>query len=382
MISFKSCAKAGLAALAAAVMLSVSGCTSIREYWQYYVWRDTSPREATGYYQHAEAEVVPDRLQVPEGLDNPVTDPLMEIPPLPPQAAAGRVGEDLDVRAPVAPLRSDLGLRSAWSGGEAYVWFEPNGAHGITDEDQAWMLLGKVLQRLNVGVGKLTPDAYEVTTASADYNEYGGPYTAQDSVTGALRYNQIYRLRVGRNAAGNLGIATQLIGSMTMLSGGHLIEDLLGPIELERFGMGFSNHIIRELEQEAAASQTVEATYEITLGQDDNGHEAIFVSAPYEMTWEKVRAMLPKYGAEIKEYSVTQGTVKFEVEDEDPEFWQERGVNSFNLEEGSYVIRVGLEKGKSGITFYDKDDKPLQPAQVDRIYPGFSQALSKEFALF
>ncbi|MCR5536302.1 MAG: outer membrane protein assembly factor BamC [Succinivibrio sp.] len=364
------------------LMCALSGCSLVHEYWHVYT-KDigTSQREATGYYQHAKAKEVRTELVVPEGLDKPVKDPTLDIPASVINAQ-GSVGKEMDVRAPVAPLRSEQGLHSQWMNNEAIVWFEPNGAHGITDEDVAWELLQRVLREMQIKVGKVTEDAYELTTMSADFDEFGAPYNISDLGTRANRYRQIYRIRVGRNSANTLGIATQLIGSMTMLAGGHLMRDVLTPIEQERFAMGFSNQIIHRLEKDMAELRKVPDTLQVTLDKDKNGQQSLMVNAQFEQTFNVLKQMLPEYHWKINEYSLSHGTFKVEVTEEDADFYRSRGVDNFSLEDGDYIVRVGWEQGKSVITFCDSKDIPLEGNVVNRIYSGFSQALTRAFARY
>lgn len=383
MAKFKQTALGVLSATAiAAALAQLQGCSFVQEYYEYYLGGiDEGARQPTGYEDVTEAKQEADRISVPADLDEPQKDASLEIPPVSPQVLKYPVGDDLDIRAPVAPLRSELGLHSQWLNGEAIVWFESDGEHGVHSEAEAWKLLDKVLKSMRVNPGKVNPDEYSLTTAVADFDEYGAPYNAADLGSGAMRYRQVYRIRVGRNAADELGIASTLIGSMTMLPRtGRNIENILTPIELERFSMGFSNSIIHVLEREQEQKLENDGALSIVLGRDHNNQECIVVDAKYDEVWDALRNMLPKYGWNIAEYSLTNGTLKIEADDQEPETFSSRGVDSFAVEEDDYIVRLGEENGRSVITFYDEDDKSLPASTVDHIYSGFSQALSRELA--
>lgn len=364
-----------------AAQFSACGITDVaQDYWEYYTGDvNESLREPTGYYQHAELKQLPDRLQVPAGLENPPQDPNMKVPDLPPGAEAMPVGEKMDIRAPIAPLRSVVGVHSQWRAGEAIVWFEPNGAHGITTEPEAWYLLGSVLKGMHVLPGKVSPNDYMLTTRSADFNEFGAPYNEADLGSRAIRYRQIYRVRIGRSESGDLGIATSLIGSMTLLASTQKnVEDLLSPIELQRFAMGFSNQIIHVLENRAKAIKEIPAIVNVVLAKDSNKRDCFMVNVPFDITWKVLREMLPKYEWQVESYSLSKGTIKVTIEDDDPDIYHDQGVDSFALEEDDYIIRVGVEGQNCVITFYDRNDKALDGSLVMRMYSGFSQALSRE----
>ena len=277
---------AALVAIGAIPALTLSGCVTIRNYWQEYFGMDKSSREPTGYYEHSDAEVTNNRIVVPQSLDNPGINPELQIPVVNKKLLTGPVGEAVDVRAPTAPYRSDVGCHTQWSSGEAIVWFENDGSHGIKTEDDAWMLLASVLKTMNVAVGKIAQGQYVLTTIARDFTEFGKPYDDTDADLGLKRYKQIYQIRVGRNAQGEIGIATKLVGSMTSLSSGTKMKDVLDMIEQERFAMGFSNQIIHEIDTKNQQSAYDPDNLIVSLGQDNNNHDAILVEAPFETTME------------------------------------------------------------------------------------------------
>ncbi len=372
----------GITAFAAS-LLSLQGCEIAKEYYEYYLGGiDEGARQPTGYEDLKGVKQESDRLKVPEGLQDPMQDPAMRVPEVSAAALKYPVGDDLDIRAPVAPFRSEMGLHSQWLNGEAIVWFEQGGDHNVHSERDAWKLLDKVLKTMRVNPGKISADDYSLTTAAADFDEFGAPYNAADLGSGAIRYRQIYRIRVGRNDAGDLGIASTLIGSMTMLPRtGRNIENILTPIELERFSMGFSNSIIHVLEKGREEQLQQQGELSISLGRDHNNQEAVLVAAKYDDVWNALRNMLPRFGWRISEYSLTNGTIKVDLDDQELETYQKQHVDSFALDEEEYIIRVGEEDGKCVISFYDEDDKALDNSTVDRIYSGFSQALSRELSI-
>lgn len=367
----------------ASALTQLQGCGLAQEYYEYYLGGiDEGARQPTGYENLKDVKQEPDKLKVPEGMSVPPQDPSMKVPDISAKALKYPVGDDLDIRAPVAPLRSELGLHSQWQNGEAIVWFETDGEHGVHSERDAWRLLDKVLKTMRINPGKVSADDYSLTTAVADFDEFGSHYNAADMGSGAMRYRQVYRIRIGRNSSGELGIASTLIGSMTVLPRtGRNIENILTPIELERFSMGFSNSVIHVLEKAHEDELQQQGELSISLGRDHNNQESIIVAARYEDVWNGLRNMLPRFGWQITEYSLTNGTIKVDLDDQEAETYQKQHVDSFALDEEEYVLRVGEENGRCVITFYDEDDKALPAATVDRIYSGFSQALSRELSV-
>lgn len=370
---------AALVAIGAIPALTLSGCVTIRNYWQEYFGMDKSSREPTGYYEHTDAEVTNNRIVVPQSLDNPGINPELQIPVVNKKLLTGPVGEAVDVRAPTAPFRSDVGCHTQWSSGEAIVWFENDGSHGIKTEDDAWMLLASVLKTMNVAVGKIAQGQYVLTTIARDFTEFGKPYDDTDADLGLKRYKQIYQIRVGRNAQGEIGIATKLVGSMTSLSSGTKMKDVLDMIEQERFAMGFSNQIIHEIDSKNQQSAYDPDNLIVSLGQDNNNHDAILVEAPFETTMELLNGMLPRCGWKINSHSVAKAEYEVEVLDSADDLIKLGANIRLDIKHGKYKIRLGIHGSSTAITFYDEKDAPLPSQDVSRLYPGFADVLVDEF---
>ena len=370
---------AALVAIGAIPALTLSGCVTIRNYWQEYFGMDKSSREPTGYYEHTDAEVTNNRIVVPQSLDNPGINPELQIPVVNKKLLTGPVGEAVDVRAPTAPYRSDVGCHTQWSSGEAIVWFENDGSHGIKTEDDAWMLLASVLKTMNVAVGKIAQGQYVLTTIARDFTEFGKPYDDTDADLGLKRYKQIYQIRVGRNSQGEIGIATKLVGSMTSLSSGTKMKDVLDMIEQERFAMGFSNQIIHEIDTKNQQSTYDPDNLIVSLGQDNNNHDAILVEAPFETTMELLNGMLPRCGWKINSHSVAKAEYEVEVLDSADDLIKLGANIRLDIKHGKYKIRLGIHGSSTAITFYDENDAPLPSQEVSRLYPGFADVLVDEF---
>ena len=370
---------AALVAIGAIPALTLSGCVTIRNYWQEYFGMDKSSREPTGYYEHSDAEVTNNRIVVPQSLDNPGINPELQLPVVNKKLLTGPVGEAVDVRAPTAPYRSDVGCHTQWSSGEAIVWFEHDGSHGIKTEDDAWMLLASVLKTMNVAVGKIAQGQYVLTTIARDFTEFGKPYDDTDADLGLKRYKQIYQIRVGRNAQGEIGIATKLVGSMTSLSSGTKMKDVLDMIEQERFAMGFSNQIIHDIDTKNQQSAYDPDNLIVSLGQDNNNHDAILVEAPFETTMELLNGMFPRCGWKINSHSVAKAEYDVEVLDSADDLIKLGANIRLDIKHGKYKIRLGIHGSSTAITFYDEKDAPLSSQEVSRLYPSFADVLVDEF---
>lgn len=232
---------------------------------------------------------------------------------------------------------------------------------------------------MNVAVGKIAQGQYVLTTIARDFTEFGKPYDDTDADLGLKRYKQIYQIRVGRNAQGEIGIATKLVGSMTSLSSGTKMKDVLDMIEQERFAMGFSNQIIHEIDTKNQQSTYDPDNLIVSLGQDNNNHDAILVEAPFETTMELLNGMLPRCGWKINSHSVAKAEYEVEVLDSADDLIKLGANIRLDIKHGKYKIRLGIHGSSTAITFYDEKDSPLPSQEVSRLYPGFADVLVDEF---
>ncbi|MCI6906174.1 MAG: outer membrane protein assembly factor BamC [Succinatimonas sp.] len=368
-------------AVSAIPAVSLSGCVTVKNYWQGVFGMDKSTREPTGYYEHADSEIARNTIVVPQGLNNPGLNEELAIPAVSQKQLEGPVGVAVDVRAPTAPFRSDVGCHSQWSQGEAIVWFEADGSHGIHTEDDAWMLLASVLKGMNVGVGKIAQGEYVLTTIARDFNEYGTTYSNDDDDMGLKRYQQIYQIRVGRNGAGEIGIACRLLASSTSLSNGKTMGDTLTLIEQERFAMGFSNQILHEIYLKNQQSMYDPDNLVVTLGLDDNDHDAILVEAPFQTTMFLLNDLYPKIGWKVTGHSVEKAQYDIEVVDSSDDFFTS-DTHPLNIPHGKYKLRLGVHGSAVAITFYDEKDSPVKSNIVANLYQGFADALVEEYKNF
>lgn len=380
MSNFKPKKLAMAVALGTMVATVIPGCVTVKNYKQEFLGMDKSSRESTGYYDYKEAKLKRNTIVVPDNLDNPGENTDLQIKFRNLDSINGKLGEEVDVRPPTAPYRSDLGLHSQWASGEAIVWFEVNGPHGIHTEDDAWMLLDKVLRSMRVGVGKVGNGEYILTTLPRDYDEYGKTYSESDEDEGLLRYTQVYQIRVGRNHAGEIGIATKVISSSTSLSNNHSMDDLLSLVEQERFSMGFSNNIVHEISLKNEVAQYDPDNLVVTLGRDNNNHDAILVEAPFDTTSKLLAMTFPRIGWSVKTHSVEKAQYEVEVLDSQDQMVKLFKTRGLPIDHGSYKIRIGLMPNACAVTFYDKDDNPLPSRVVSDIYPGFADQLVEEFS--
>lgn len=357
-----------LAAGSTAIMVSACGANS----------SDDSLRTPTGYYDHAEAKEGSDPLKVPAGITPPYTDKTFDIPVVSPSEKSRQmIGENMDIRPPVVSQVTESGVDIVRKDENAVVWFLPYNQFNIRDEHLAWSYLTEALKYMKIPVAATNEARYELTTGSSRFNACGEPYDEVSDSVLAESFNQVYQIKVGHAQQGQIGYFIALKSSTSS-------ETAQEPtlVHKANFTSGFANALIKTMSIQNMASEVIPDYVEVVLGRDNNDQDALIVNAGYNSTWNVMRGTLDSYGMKVEEYSISRSTYKVEISEEDPEFYRSQGVEPFGLPEGTYIVRLAVSGDNTVITFYNEDDKPITAAQTARLYPGFSRAITQQFAVY
>lgn len=338
---------------------------------------DTTLMTPTGYYEHAEAKVLPDPIKTAPGValykDNNFAIPAVS----PTEVSEGLVGEKMDVRPPVVSQVSESGVDILNKGESAVVWFLPYNSFNVTNEETAWRYLNSSLSYLKLPIASRDDTQYVIRTAEFNYNDFGEPYDDISKDLEASSFSQTYEIQVGHAQQGQIGYF------ITLLSSKHNKSSFeLTPVQKSSFTVGFGNTLIKSLSLQAKGADVIPDYVQVTLGRDNNSQEALVVSAPYNTTWNVMRGTLDQYGMSVEEYSISRSTFTIKVSEEDSDFYRNLGIEPFLLESGEYIVRLAVSGDNTLITFYDEDDKPLNANKVAALYAGFSKALAQQFALY
>jgi outer membrane protein assembly factor BamC len=91
--------------------------------------------------------------------------------------------------------------------------------------------------------------------------------------------------------------------------------------------------------------------------------------------------VLPAYGFTIKDTQQSLGWIDVEYDEPDSEFWKAKGAEPFKLEEDKYRFQLGeMTGGKTSITLFDKDKKPVASGVISQMYISLSEAFAKGLA--
>lgn len=366
--------------------LTLSACSSVNSAWDYFTNdNDPSLRTPTGYYEHSTVTERVDPLKVPAGLSAPYTDRSLDIPPLEiSKESASLVGENMDVRPPVVPQIGRVGAEIVSVNDSAIVWFLPYGKLSVSSTAQAWQYLNSILSYLKLNVSEYSDERMSLVTAPADFNASGEPYDDASLETGALRYKQSYRVEVGHSAQGQVGYVVSLVSSDTLESDSDSsFNETLNLRQKRSFTVGFANTLIKTLILQTSPQEVVPDNVSVLLARDHNDQDALSVQAPYNPTWNVMHGVLSQYGFTVSKYSVSSSSYNVKFSEEDPDYYAQHGIQSFNLESGEYVIRLGVgPNNTTTLTFFNEDDKPLPAISVAALYSGMSKAIAQEFAKY
>lgn len=360
-----------------AVMLSA--CSAVSDAWNFVYDSDGDQlRTPTGFYDHANAQEYQDPLSVPSDLTEPYADHSIDVPYVSvSDQSRTMVGERMDVRPPVVSQVNDLGLEVLEQNGDAVVWFLPYNSFNIHSVDDAWTMLNYALNFLKIPAAESDVSNYTVVTGAADYTAAGAPYDRASDDLDAARYRQVYKVNVGTAPQGLIGLYVSLQSSAT-----NAANKSMNLRQQQSFTVGFANTLMRGLEQQQRQEDVIPDQVNVFLGRDNNDQDALIVNAPYQATWNVMRGVLSQYGFTVDEYSVSRSSFKVDYDEEDPSFYRKQGLEPFNLEGEEYLFRLAVSGEQTLITIYDKDDHPLKSQVVAALYPGLSQAIAREFAIY
>lgn len=119
----------------------------------------------------------------------------------------------------------------------------------------------------------------------------------------------------------------------------------------------------------------------LELGLDNNELSAWIADGSFEQVWRRLNQVLPAYGFTIKDTQQSLGWIDVEYDEPDAEFWQAKGAEPFKLEEDKYRFQLGeMAGGKTSITLFDKDKKPVASGVISQMYISLSEAFAKGVA--
>ena len=119
----------------------------------------------------------------------------------------------------------------------------------------------------------------------------------------------------------------------------------------------------------------------LQLGLDNNELSAWIAEGSFDQVWRRLNQVLPAYGFAIKDTQQSLGWIDVEYEEPGAEFWKAKGSEPFKLEEEKYRFQLGeMAGGKTSITLFDKDKKPVSSGVISQMYISLSEVFAKGLA--
>ena len=338
-------------------------------------------KQANHDFDYQDAKLVTRPFTVPAGLQTPPFSNDFKVPPLSSAAQSAPVGGDIDVRAPIQLLTLVPGSRVEAQGDYSVLWFTARSVNQHVDNDIWRQLLG-FLDRRGIAISDLNIQARTVDTDWFYADERLDPWTPAAEEADKLQGHQRYRFTITSDAVRHrTGLTSQLLAHEAFREGDR-DDTPLTQFDQRRYAGYMLNQVVADYDRQLRAGEIrpLTARAAMTLGVDDNGLTAWLVDAPFSTTWQRLITLLPKLNFEITSKPESKGLIIVDYDEPDADFWKEHDLEPFGLDSGTYHLQLGEYKGKTSITLFDEDKKPVPASVVSKMYLGLSKAFGREQA--
>ncbi|MGL4205276.1 MAG: outer membrane protein assembly factor BamC [Aeromonadaceae bacterium] len=349
----------------------LAGCGSVAE-----------RKQANHDFEYLDAKLVTKPFQIPAGLQTPPYGSEYKIPPLAAAVSNGPVGDAVDVRSPVQILNLVPGSRAETSGNNVTLWFT---ARSVTQnvDNEVWNQLVGFLTRRGIVVANLDPVARTLDTDWFYATARLTPWSEAAKENDETQVHQRYRFQLKTDPAlHRTGLTAELLSHEAYIDGDK-DESPLTIFERRRYSGLMLNQVAVDYDKQLRIGQVqvVNGRAAMSLGVDDNGLTAWLVDAPFEATWQRLITMLPKLNFEITSKTQSKGLIVVDYDEPDSDFWKAHDIEPFGLDSGTYRLQLGEFKGKTSITLFDEDKKPVPTSVVSKMFIGLSKAFGREQAV-
>ena len=339
-------------------------------------------KQANHDFDYQDAKLVTRPFTVPAGLQTPPFSNDFKVPPLSSAAQSAPIGGDIDVRAPIQLLTLVPGSRVEAQGDYSVLWFTARSVNQHVDNDIWRQLLG-FLDRRGIAISDLNIQARTVDTDWFYADERLDPWTPAAEEADKLQVHQRYRFTITSDAVRHrTGLTSQLLAHEAFREGDR-DDTPLTQFDQRRYAGYMLNQVVADYDRQLRAGEIrpLTARAAMTLGVDDNGLTAWLVDAPFSTTWQRLITLLPKLNFEITSKPESKGLIIVDYDEPDADFWKAHDIEPFGLDSGTYRLQLGEFKGKTSITLFDEDKKPVPTSVVSKMFIGLSKAFGREQAV-
>ncbi|MGN1393710.1 MAG: outer membrane protein assembly factor BamC [Succinivibrionaceae bacterium] len=354
--------------------LILSACTGVI---------NTELREANNDFRYLDEVYNEREIVQPEG-----TDPIyfsdtysLGIKPIVDSKAA-LVGKFVDVRPPQKIISLDPSFITFQDGDLAQIWFYPDEKRNIVTANDMLIAILSFCNSSNILIDDVDALASTIQTSWIDVTEYGTEYNLNNFNNGSILYRQRYLLRLIKNDEGVPGVAIQITDNVMEKTDGTELPDGLNRFEPSRMTAQFANRLLADIYKKRLALTMVDFNYEtvdIEYARDNNNLPCWKINAPFDQTYKILEKLFLDYDIEIKSYSSTAGEIEIDYDEFDSEFWEAHQTETWALDSGVYLFKLGVHDGKTTITLYDRNKVAVPSGVVSRMFAGFALSLKREF---
>ena len=353
-------------------MSALLGCSSPRE-----------RREANTDFDYLDAKLVTRPFTVPAPLQSPAYSKDFVIPPQAKGSNGAAMGDEVDVRPPVQVLAMVPGSRSETSGNNITLWFT---ARSVTNnvDNEVWSYLLGYMTRRGISIRDFNTQARTMDTDLFYATENLAPWSEVAKKNDETMVHQSYRFRLQSDPVMHrTGLTAELVQHEAFLEGEDRDDTPLTMFERRRYSAKMLNQIVTDYDQQMnrKVSTGNNARMAMTLGVDDNGLTAWLVDGTFDQTWQQLLTLLPKLKFEISSTHESKGLIIVKYDEPNSDFWKAQDIEPFGLDSGTYRLQLGEYKGKTSITLFDEDKKPVPTSVVSKMYIGLSKAFSRQASL-
>lgn len=329
-------------------------------------------------FEYEESRLEGRAFLVPAGLSTPAFNSNFDIPALPESSREGAIGAKVDVRPPAQLLTVVPGSQVVAKASEPTLAFYALSTSQSVERD-TWAFLMNFLAQHKVTTEKLDQQAGVLQTGWFDNSAaLDGWAEEDDDFRIRQRYQFTLRNDVQRHA---VNMSVRVLDHEETIDGE--TSTLLTPADAQRYATRALNQFSLYYDKQLKAREQHKSNdgMGLELGLDNNELSAWIADGSFEQVWRRLNQVLPAYGFTIKDTQQSLGWIDVEYDEPDAEFWQAKGAEPFKLEEDKYRFQLGeMAGGKTSITLFDKDKKPVASGVISQMYISLSEAFAKGVA--
>ncbi|MFB2871878.1 outer membrane protein assembly factor BamC [Aeromonas jandaei] len=315
---------------------------------------------------------------IPSGLSAPAFNSQFDIPPLPESSRDGALGAKIDVRPPAQLLTVVPGSQVVQNASEPTIAYYALSTSQSVERD-TWSFLMNFLAKYKVTTEKLDQQAGVLQTDWFDNTAALDGWGEDDD---DFKIRQRYQFTVRNDAARHaVNMSVRVLDHEESFDGETTTQ--LSPAEAQRYAVRVLNQFSLYYDSQLKSREQHKSNegMGLELGLDNNELSAWIADGSFEQVWRRLNQVLPGYGFVIKDTQQSLGWIDVEYEAPSAEFWKAKGSEPFKLEEEKYRFQLGeMAGGKTSITLFDKDKKPVSSGVISQMYISMSEAFAKGLA--